>query len=518
MLAAAMVMMMASSPAGAESAPPTSQASARRFKATIQARVDRPGPTIERNVYGTFAEHLGRGIYEGVWVGEESPIPNTRGIRNDVIAALRKIELPLLRWPGGCFADEYHWRDGIGPRAKRPRRANTSWGDIETNAFGLHEFMDFAELIGAEPYINVNVGSGTPHEMMEWLEYMTSDGDSTLAQLRRANGRQKPWKVKFIGLGNEAWGCGGNMRPEYYADEYRRYAAFVKTYGSEPFVKIAVGPSDEDYNWTEVVMKQAAKHIDGLALHYYTLPTGDWKAKGSATQFGEAEWRSTLWRTLRMGEFITKHSAIMDKYDPAKRVALIVDEWGTWYESEPGKGALYQQNSLRDALVAALNFNLFNQHADRVKLAASAQAINVLQALILTQKSKMLLTPTYHVFEMYRVHQGATLIPLVVQAPPYAAGATPLPSVHASASRDAQGVLHVSLVNLDPSRSAELTLRLEGHAPKSVKGRVLTARAINAVNDFEKAAVEPQALPAEVAFGAIQAVLPSKSVVVLAVE
>jgi alpha-L-arabinofuranosidase len=502
----------------AEPTRPAATASTGSFKATLEVRADRPGATIDRNIYGSFAEHLGRGIYEGVWVGESSPIPNTRGLRNDVIAALRKIKLPVLRWPGGCFADEYHWRDGIGPRAKRPRRANTSWGGVETNAFGVHEFMDFAELIGAEPYISVNVGSGSPREMMEWLEYMTSSSESSLAQLRRENGRREPWRVRFVGIGNEAWGCGGNMRPEYYADEYRRYVAFVKDYGPEKFVKIAVGPSDEDYNWTEVVMKQAAKHIDGLSLHYYTLPTGNWKAKGSATQFGEPEWRSTLWRTLRMDEFIRKHSAIMDKYDPEKRVGIVVDEWGTWYESEPGKGALYQQSSLRDALVAALNLNMFNQHADRVRMAASAQAINVLQAMILTDRDKMVLTPTYHVFEMYRVHQDATLVPLEVQAPRYGTGSDSLPSIHASGSRDRAGVLHVSLVNLDPARNAELTLGLKGQVAKTVTGRVLTGPAINAVNDFAGSAVEPKALAAELVAGSVKVNVPSKSVVVLTVE
>jgi alpha-L-arabinofuranosidase len=490
------------------------------FQATIQLRADHPGAIINRNIYGSFAEHLGRGVYEGIWVGPNSPIPNTRGLRNDVIAALRKLQLSVLRWPGGCFADEYHWRDGIGPHSSRPRRANTSWGGVETNDFGVHEFMDFAELIGAEPYVSVNVGSGTPREMMEWLEYMTSGTDSSLAQLRRQNGRVQPWKVKFIGIGNEAWGCGGNMRPEHYADEYRQYAAFVKKYGDEDFVKIAVGPSDEDYTWTDVVMKQAAKHIDGLSLHYYTLPTGNWKAKGSATQFGEAEWRSTLQRTLRMGTFITKHSAIMDKYDPGRRIALIVDEWGTWYDVEPGtnRGALYQQNTLRDALVAAINLNLFNQHAERVRMAASAQAINVLQALILTDQEKMVLTPTYHVFEMYRVHHDATLIPLEMHAPQYGSGADALPSIQASASRDARGVLHVSIVNLDPQRKANVSLTLRGHKAAGASGRVLTGSSINALNEFGKSSVQPSPLKVSVTGDAVSVSLPSKSVSVITLE
>ncbi|MEO8185051.1 MAG: alpha-N-arabinofuranosidase [Deltaproteobacteria bacterium] len=471
-------------PAAAQQKP--APAEAPRYRAELTVRADRPGATINRNIYGSFAEHLGRGIYEGIWVGPDSSIPNTRGIRNDVIAALRGIQLPLLRWPGGCYADEYHWRDGIGPREKRPRRINTSWGGIETNAFGLHEFMDLVELIGAEPYISVNVGSGTPQEMMDWLEYMSADSDSELANLRRRNGRQKPWSVKYIGVGNENWGCGGNMRPEHYADEYKRFAAFIKKYSGAGFERIACGASDENYKWTETLMADAAKHMDGLSLHYYTLPTGNWSKKGSAIQFGEAEWHSTLVRTLRMGEFLDKHAAIMDKHDPSKRVSLVVDEWGTWYDPEPGTqpSPLYQQNTVRDAVVAGVNLNLFNQHADRVRMAASAQAINVLQALLLTDKSKLVLTPTYHVFEMYKVHHDATLLPVQLSAPAYKLGKASVPSLNASASRDKNGVVHLSLVNLDPMRAAEITLKISGGSAKKVTGRTLTAPSMNALNDF----------------------------------
>jgi alpha-N-arabinofuranosidase len=517
-------------PASAPAAPPRpvspAQAgapAAASFAARLTVRADRPQARIDRNVYGSFAEHLGRGIYEGIWVGKGSPIPNTRGIRNDVIAALRQMKLPLLRWPGGCFADEYHWRDGIGPAAQRPRRVNTSWGGIETNAFGLHEFMDLVELVGAEPYISVNVGSGTPQEMMDWLEYMTSDSDSELAQLRRKNGRQKPWPVKYIGVGNESWGCGGNMRPEFYADTYKQFVAFIKKYGDAEFQKLACGATDQDYNWTEVLMSQAGKHIDGLSLHYYTLPTGSWKGdKGSATQFGEAEWHTTLMRTLRMTTFLDKHSAIMDKYDPEKRVPLVVDEWGTWYDPEPGTkpSPLYQQNTLRDAVVAGINLNLFNQRSARVRMAASAQAINVLQALILTRQGELVLTPTYHVFEMYKVHQEATSLPVELTAPRYARGQATLPSLHASASRDGSGVVHLSVVNLDPNRPADVSLALSGASARKVSGRTLTAPSITALNDFGTApAVKPVPIGnVQVQGGQVRLQLPSKSVTVLAIE
>lgn len=492
------------------------------FEATLVLHADQPKGVINRNLYGHFAEHLGRDIYDGLWVGEDSSIPNTRGIRNDVIAALKQLNIPVLRWPGGCFADEYHWKDGIGPRDQRPRRLNTWWGNVvETNAFGTHEFMDLCELIGAAPYVGLNVASGTPQELEEWLEYMTSDSNSALANLRRQNGRDKPWRVPFVAVGNENWGCGGNMRPEYYADVYRRYATFVKNYSGNQVQRIASGASDQNYAWTEVLMSQAAKQMQGLSLHYYTLPTGDWNKKGSATQFDEAAWHATLQRTLRMDEFIQKHAAVMDKYDPQKHVGLMVDEWGTWYDAEPGanQGALYQQNSLRDAVVAGLNLNIFNQHSDRVQMANIAQTVNVLQSVILTNKEKMIVTPTYHVFEMYKVHQGATLLPLDVTAPEYTLSGSSIPAVHASASRDKSGKVHISIVNLDPNREGKISLRIvgAGPGPGPVTGRLLTATAMNSVNTFERPdAVHPTPFNAITVTGDLVTFkLPAKSIVVL---
>ena len=492
---------------------------AQPYKATLAIRLDQPRSVINPNIYGQFAEHLGRLIYDGIWVGEGSPIPNTRGIRNDVIAALKELHVPVLRWPGGCFADEYHWRDGIGPRDKRPRRPNSSWGGVDTNAFGTHEFLDLCEIIGADAYINGNVGSGSPQEMMEWIEYMTSDTDSDLANLRRRNGRDKPWKIPFFAVGNETWGCGGNMRPEYYADVYRQYATFIKNHSGNRIQKLASGGYDENYTWTEVLMSQAAKQMDGLSLHYYTLPTGKWDKKGSATEFGEKEWHATLVRTLRMDEFIQKHSAIMDKYDPEKRVGLMVDEWGTWYDNEPGRdmGALYQQNTLRDAIAAGINLNIFHKHADRVRMTNIAQMINVLQAMLLTDKEKMVLTPTYHVFRMYNVHQGATMIPIELSAPEYKLGDASVPSLSVSASRDGEGRVHVSVVNLDANRPAEITATLSGGSVKSVTGEVLTASAVNAMNTFDRPnTVKPAPFKDYKLAGAqLSVTIPAKSVVVL---
>jgi alpha-N-arabinofuranosidase len=483
-------------------------------------RADQPGPVINRNIYGHFAEHLGRLIYDGVWVGESSAIPNTRGIRKDVVAALKSLNIPVLRWPGGCFADEYHWRDGIGPREQRPKRLNTNWGGvIESNAFGTHEFMDLAEQIGSAPYISANVGTGTPQEMKEWIEYMTSDSDSELANLRRKNGRQQPWKVPYVGVGNESWGCGGNMRPEYYADEYRRFATYVKNQSGNRILRIASGASDENYTWTDVLMSRAGRQMQGYSLHYYTLPTGNWNRKGSATTFTEADWHATLARTLRMDEFIRKHVEIMDKYDPEKRVGLMVDEWGTWYDPEPGtpNSGLFQQNSLRDALVAAINLDIFQAHADRVQMANIAQVVNVLQSVILTQGDKMVLTPTYHIFEMYKVHQGATSIPVDLTAPEYRLGGAGIPSLHASASKDASGRYHVSIVNLDPNRGAQVAVTLTGAGGTGATGRVLTAATMNAINAFDTpSAVAPVPFTSFQLQGSrLTLDLPSKSVVVI---
>jgi alpha-L-arabinofuranosidase len=488
-------------------------------------RADQPGPVVNRNIYGHFAEHLGRGIYEGIWVGPDSSIPNTRGIRNDVVAALRELNIPVLRWPGGCFADEYHWKDGIGPREKRPSMINTHWGGVvEDNSFGTHEFMDLVEQLETDAYITGNVGSGTPQEMMEWVEYLTSSAISPMANLRRQNGREKPWRVPYFGIGNEPWGCGGNMRAEYYADEFRKYNTFIKNYDrAQPIFRIAAGSGGRDTRWTEVLMSVVGRRMNGLSLHHYSLPTGNWSKKGSATQFGEDQWFSTLKRALEMDDLVTKHSAIMDKADPEKRVGLVVDEWGTWYDVEPGTepGFLYQQNSLRDALVAALNFHIFHRHAARVSMANIAQTVNVLQAMILTDKEKMLRTPTYWVFEMFKVHQGGTSLPLELQSPDYAFGQERIPMVSASATRaaDASSV-HVSLANTSPTQSVKLSVRLAGLVAKSVAGRVLSAPAINAHNTFAAPnVVQPVAFSgATLKSDTLDVTLPAKSVVILTLK
>lgn len=486
---------------------------------------------IDRNLYGHFSEHLGRCIYEGYWVGEDSTIPNVRGIRTDVVAALRKIKTPVMRWPGGCFADEYHWMDGVGPRDRRPTMINTHWGGVvENNHFGTHEFMDLCAQLECEPYVCGNVGSGTVYEMAQWVEYMTFDGKSPMSDLRRQNGRDEPWSLKYFGVGNENWGCGGRMRAEYYADLYRRYGLYARDYGDNQLYRIACGPRNDDYHWTEVMMAQAGNdqllggpYMDGLALHYYTsvkrLPDGS--REGSATQFDESGWAEIIAKGLVMDELVRRHSTIMDKYDPGRKVALIVDEWGTWYEVEPGTHPrfLYQQNTMRDAIVAATTLDIFNRHCDRVRMANIAQTVNVLQAMVLTQNEKMLLTPTYHVFEMYAVHQDATMVPLLVQSETYAAGDFSMPAISASASVDGNGKLHLTLSNANPHKEIGVAVFVRGMQADAVRGRVLTAQTMNAHNTFEHPhGVAPKPFAgARLSKDGLEVVMPKMSVVALEV-
>ena len=474
--------------------------------------------TISRHIYGQFAEHLGRGIYDGVWTKAGT---GQWHLRDDVIQALRRIQVPNVRWPGGCFADYYHWRDGIGPAARRPRMVNTVWGNVvEDNSFGTEEYMELVRRIGAEPFVVGNVGTGSPREMAEWWEYLDHPGGSSIADARKANGHGAPYNVRRFGIGNESWGCGGAMRPEFYADNYRRFAEFLRSFNdsTRPF-RIATGPNVDDYNWTEVMMREAGRMIDGLDLHYYTV-VGPWAHKGSATQFSEREWFLAIKGALRMNELVTRHAAIMDKYDPRKRVALIVGEWGMWHDVEPGTnpGFLYQQNTLRDALVAAVTLDVFNNHADRVRGANIAQMVNVLQSMVLTHGSQMLLTPTYHVFELYTVHHDAVLLPITVaNTSDYVFGTDSIPAVSATASRDRRGIVHVTMSNADPNQPRSIVAELRGVSATNAAGRLLTAPAINSYNSFEQPdRVHLTAFTgARVENGRLMLTLPPKSIILL---
>ena len=500
---------------------------------TVSLSIDasKAGSKIDRHIFGQFAEHLGHGIYEGVWVGPGSNIPNTRGIRNDVVAALKAIKVPDVRWPGGCFADEYHWRNGIGPQ--RTVTLNPNWGGvIEPNTFGTDEFMDFLNQIGADAYVSVNVGSGTPREAAEWLEYLTAAQPTTLAKERAANGHAGAYKVNFLGIGNESWDCGGNMTPDYYLSQLKIYSRFVRNYNpdqqdKDQMLKIAVGPGGDEprwTEWTETIMKAYQHHqwswdMNGLSMHSYTVV--NWPPALKSTGFGETEYAQILKSTLDMDGLIAKHSAIMDKYDPDKKIALVVDEWGAWYAPLPGThpGFLVQQNSLRDAVLAALNLNIFARHADRVRMANIAQMINVLQSMIMTDKEKMVLTPTYYVYKMYVPFQDAAFVPVAYDAGSYTHGDITLPRIDAIAAKDAAGKLWLEVTNVDPNQPAEIEVGVAGGAAKSATGQTLTAPKVDSVNTFDAPnTVEPKPITATVQGGKLVLKLAPRSVTVVSIE
>ena len=464
--------------------------------AIVSISADKGTQKIHKEIYGQFSEHLGTCIYGGLWVGPQSPIPNTNGYRNDVLQALKDLKVPVMRWPGGCFADDYHWMDGIGPQSQRPSLRNNNWGGtIEDNSFGTHEFLNLCELLGCEPYISGNVGSGTVKEMAQWVEYMTSDGDTPMARLRRQNGRDKAWKVKYFGIGNEAWGCGGNMTPEYYSNENRKFNTYLRDQMCNSLYRIASGASDYDYNWTKVLMDNIGNRMNGVSLHYYTV-TGWTGSKGSATKFSDEDFYWTMGKCLEIEDIIKRHAAIMDVKDPEKKIGLLVDEWGTWWDEEPGtvSGHLYQQNSMRDAFVAALSLNVFHRHCDRVRMANIAQVVNVLQSMILTDTKgtgHMALTPTYHVFHMYKGFQEATYIPVDVKTEIMTVkgdSRTPerkVPVLSVSAAKKTDGGIIISLANVSLDKAKEVEINIDGYQAKKATGKLLTCKSITDYNDVE---------------------------------
>ncbi|MFN8240533.1 MAG: alpha-L-arabinofuranosidase C-terminal domain-containing protein [Bacteroidales bacterium] len=480
-----------------------------------------PGPVISKDIYGHFSEHLGTCIYGGLWVGPDSKIPNTYGMRNDVLFALREMKIPNLRWPGGCFADTYHWKDGIGPQVKRASIVNTHWGGVtEDNSFGTHEFMKLIELLGCDAYINGNLGSGTVKEMAEWVEYLTSDSDSPMTRLRKENSREEPWKVRYWAIGNENWGCGGNMTDAYYANVMKQFSTYLNNYGGNRLYRVACGASDTNYEWTETLMKDpdTRNRFQGLSLHYYSVP-GGWGNKNAATKFTENDWFETFRLNYEMDKIIKGHEAIMDRYDPARTKGLVVDEWGNWFQVEPGTnpGFLYQQSTMRDAITAAIHLNIFNKHAARVKVANLAQVVNVLQSVILTRDDKMVLTPTYHVFRMFRVHQDATLLETSLRCEDYKVGDRKIPAISASASVDKDGKVHISIANLNPNKEITITCPVIGETYKAVTGEVLTSPEMSSFNSFDKGdVVKPAPFSGfKLKDGVLTVNMPSKSVVVL---
>jgi alpha-N-arabinofuranosidase len=472
--------------------------------------LDVAGPTISRHLYGHFAEHLGRCVYDGFWVGEDSPVANTAGLRDDVVAALRALSVPNLRWPGGCFADEYHWRDGVGPREQRPTMVNSHWGDVvEDNSFGTHEFLRLCELLGAEPYVAGNVGSGTVFEMSEWVEYLTRSGDAPMSRLRAANGRSEPWRIPFFGVGNEPWGCGGRMSAQQYAGLAAQYATYCRDHDGNELYRIAAGPHRDDYAWTETLMKTVAelggKRLQhralwqALSFHYYTLG-GDPEKQGSATRFSVDDYHRTMVDAWRVEEIVAGHSRVMDAYDPDAEIGLVCDEWGTWWKVEDGTnpGFLFQQNALRDALVAGVHFDVFHANARRLVMANIAQTVNVLQAVVLTDGPDLVLTPTYHVFAMNAGHQDATSHPVQVTADEGRhegdSGSYRTITTSVSSREDGDGgpSALVSLTNLDVERPATVTLQLRGRRWSPGAATLLTAPTPQAHNTVaDPAAVAP---------------------------
>jgi alpha-N-arabinofuranosidase len=456
---------------------------------TLTVHADSAKYKISKYIYGNFAEHLGRCIYDGIWIGPDSDIPNVDGYRTDVLEALKALEIPVLRWPGGCFADTYHWMDGVGPRENRPKIKNVHWGGvIEDNSFGTNEFLNFCEMLGADPYISANVGSGSIAEMVNWIEYMTSDDDVPMANLRRANGREKPWDVKFFGIGNENWGCGGEMTPEHYADLLRNYSSYARKYGGNKFRRVACGANSDDFNWNRVLMENARRYADDFAVHYYTIAGKGWNDKGPATGFGEDLYFNGLKKAMYMDEIIKGNAKIMDEKDPGKRQGLMVDEWGIWTNVEPGTNPafLFQQNSMRDALVASLTLDILNKHCDRVKMANIAQTVNVLQAVILTSGDKMVITPTYYVFDMYKGHKEAKLLPVTLTSEDYTYNGQSIPAVSQTVSLADDGTLYLTMSNVNPLKNLAVDVNVSGKEIKKVSGaRVLTAPEFNSVNTFD---------------------------------
>ena len=501
----------------------------------LVVQADQPGAVINRDIFGQFAEHLGQGIYGGIWVGKDSSIPNVRGIRSDVVAALRAIKVPVVRWPGGCFADRYDWRDGIGPAAKRPARLNAVWGGVvEPNTFGTPEFMDFADQIGADAYVSVNVGSGTPEQASQWMEYMTTDQPTALEQQRVADGHPKPFKVKYIGLGNEMWGCGGAMSGEAYVDRMKRFDMFVNSshpdqvdlglmrHSPQAAMRVAVGDNSLRNDFTEAVMKAWAErdawswNIEGLSMHHYTW--GEAMLSSLATGFGEKQYAGLLSETLNMDKIISTHSATMDKYDPKKKVALVIDEWGVWLKAMPGLNPMFlkQQDSLRDGIAASMNFDIFIRHADRVRMANIAQMANVLQTMVLTDGAKMVVTPTYYVFKLYVPFQDATVLPITFDAGEYKFDRYTLPKVDAIAARGKDGKVWLALTNLDPHNAADVSPSVAGTTATSAEGEVLTADRIDSINTFDAPhAVEPKPFSAKADGGVLVLHLPPHSVTVV---
>jgi len=487
--------------------------------AKLTVRLDDPIGTLSPMLYGHFAEHLGRCIYEGFWVGEDSAIPNTRGIRNDTVAALRKLRAPVIRWPGGCFADDYHWRDGIGPRDERPRRMNLWWHDEESNHFGTHEFIDLCRQAGAEPYICLNVGSGTPEEAAGWVEYCNYEGNTARSQERAANGHPEPFGVRYWGVGNENWGCGGRFYPDDYAREYRRFACYLRGRG-RPIELVACGHTGADWNRRFLETLGDLRFIDHLSIHRY------YKC-GDAVDFSDTEYYNLYPRALQVEADILEAATALQLYNKTgRKIGVIVDEWGVWHPEARGDSGLYQRNTLRDALVAAAVFDVFNRHADKVTMANIAQTINVLQCVAQTEGEAMWLTPTYHAFDLYKDHMGNASLRLDLDdVPTFRARAgdgkvVEPPLVSASASvDDERKTLIVTFQNVDLEEACECVVRLRGGSVDKATAKILTASDVRDHNGPEALnKVRPKRFQLDAKARTLRATVPRHSLVAAKVK
>ena len=469
--------------------------------AHIEILPGEPIGTINPEIYGHFIEHLGGVIYDGVWVGPDSKIPNEGGIRRSLIDALKAIHAPIVRWPGGCFADSYDWRDGIGAAAERKARTNF-WGGTDPNSFGTAEFLRFCSLVGTKPYLAANVRSLPARDFYQWVEYCNSPAGSTAgAKQRGALGHPEPYNVRYWGVGNESWGCGGNFTAEEYAAEFRRFTAWVPRY-EKPLDLIASGASDHQVDWTRKLMRalQDKGQLDsvfGLSVHYYSWNlsggrTTDWnRGKGDALNFNEFEWYEMLAQGSAMDPIIRDHWAVMAESDPQHQIKLIIDEWGAWYrpgtEVRPGF-TISQMLTLRDALLSGLTLDIFHRHADKVAMANVAQLVNCLHSLILATEDKFVLTPVYHVFKMYMSHMGAQAVRTEFGAPPltYDRVGKPatLPGLSGSASISGKD-LTLTVVNPHTSRTLETEIAVRGATITGGRGQILTHADIHAHNDFQ---------------------------------
>jgi alpha-N-arabinofuranosidase len=464
--------------------------------ATLTVLLDEPIGTINPRVYGQMTEHIGRVIYEGIWVGPDSKIPNVNGLRTDTIDALKRVKPSVIRWPGGCFADAYQWQDGVGPPQQRPLRHNHWWLRDEPNTFGTDEFLEFCRLLNAEPFLNANVGTGSTAEALNWLEYCNGTGNGTYAQMRARNGHPDPYGVRLWGIGNENWGCGGLFSPAEYAQRFRQYALYFKRMGlSSDTELVGVGSIEEGWNAKFLdAVGPGLPYLDLLSMHKYFR-------HGPSITFSDAQYTSLMLDLTEFERLIRNALAAIDEVEPRrakypvfgkmprnKPISLVIDEWGVWHSDATIEDGFRENGTLRDAIFAASSLNLFHRYAQRVTMTNIAQVTNCLHSLILTDGAQMTLTPTFYVYEMYRDHQGAqSLRTELSNTAQISDSQHSRPAISASASRSANSML-ITIANQSLTDGAEMRINIRGGRASSATATSLTGPNVRSQNT----AVEPQ--------------------------